>query len=133
MTCYRKMGSPKPILFKTEVFALARWLNEEYYQETVIPASILTKPPSAELRPDQKDSDSLPEYKILDPILELYIEQRLSTNEIIAQGFDKEVVQKTIRLVQRNEYKRNQAPPALKVNYTSFGSGLRWPIVGKVE
>ncbi|WP_440999604.1 NAD+ synthase [Fodinibius sp. SL11] len=116
-------------LYKLEVYEMARWLNEEYYGEEVIPVDIINKPPSAELRPDQKDADSLPKYDILDPILEAYIEKQLSVTEIAEQGFDIERVQEIVSLVDRNEYKRFQAVPALKVSDKAFGTGRRWPLV----
>ena len=116
-------------LYKLEVFEMARWLNEEYYGEEIIPSAIINKPPSAELRPDQKDADSLPEYDILDPILEAYIEKQHSIAEIAEQGFDIDTVREIVALVDRNEYKRFQAVPALKVSDKAFGTGRRWPLV----
>jgi len=118
-------------LVKTRVYDLCRWLNRE---GEVIPEAILTKPPSAELRPDQKDTDSLPPYEILDPILEGYVE-RYETPEQIAQanGFPLELVQQVVRLVERSEYKRQQAAPVLKVTSKSFGMGRRFPIAVKVQ
>ena len=116
-------------LYKLEVYEMARWLNEEYYGEEIIPSAIIKKPPSAELRPDQKDADSLPKYDILDPILEAYIEKQLSIEEIADQGFDIDTVQEVIALVDRNEYKRFQAVPVLKVSDKAFGTGRRWPLV----
>jgi NAD+ synthase (glutamine-hydrolysing) len=110
---------------KTAVFALARHLNDQYGW---IPERILTRPPSAELRPDQKDEDSLPPYKILDEILAAYIEKRLGAEEIVARGFDRQLVQWVIRKVDGNEYKRWQAPPVLRVSAKAFGSGRRLPI-----
>ena len=100
-------------LVKTRVYAVCHWLNRE---GEVIPAAILSKPPSAELRPDQKDTDSLPPYEVLDPIVEAYVE-RYETPECIAQehGFPLELVQQVVRLVERSEYKRQQAAPVLKV------------------
>jgi NH3-dependent NAD+ synthetase len=100
----------------------------------VIPPAILEKPPSAELRPDQKDTDSLPPYDILDPIVEAYVE-RYQTPERIAQanGFPLELVQHVVHLVERSEYKRQQAAPVLKVTPKSFGMGRRFPIAVKVE
>lgn len=120
-------------LYKTEVFALAEWMNELYYQQEIIPREILNKPPSAELRPNQTDTDSLPEYDKLDIILELYIEDQCSVAEITDRGFEKDLVQKVIQLVDRNEYKRYQAPPGLKIHGTAFGFGRRWPLVHKWE
>lgn len=118
-------------LVKTRVYAVCRWLNRN---GEVIPQAILEKPPSAELRPDQKDTDSLPPYEILDPILEAYVE-RYETPEHIAQahGFPLELVQHVVRLVERSEYKRQQAAPVLKVTSKSFGMGRRFPIAVKVQ
>lgn len=116
-------------LYKTEVFEMCRWINDEYYGEEVIPESIITKPPSAELRPDQKDSDSLPEYAILDEILALYIEDQIGADEIIARGFERSTVEKVIRLVDFTEYKRRQSPPGLRISSKAFGIGRRLPIV----
>jgi NAD+ synthase (glutamine-hydrolysing) len=116
---------------KTEVYALARHLNGE---REVIPVSIIEKPPSAELRPDQKDTDSLPPYDILDPILEAYVE-RYETPEQIAAilGVDIELVRRVVKLVERSEYKRQQAAPVLKVTAKAFGMGRRFPIAVKVQ
>ncbi len=118
-------------LIKTRVYAICRWLNRE---REIIPLAILEKPPSAELRPDQKDTDSLPPYEILDPILEAYVE-RYETPECIAQknGFPLELVQQVVSLVERSEYKRQQAAPVLKVTSKSFGMGRRFPIAVKVQ
>jgi NAD+ synthetase len=118
-------------LVKTRVYAVCRWLNRE---REVIPAAILEKPPSAELRPDQKDTDSLPPYEVLDPIVEAYVE-RYETPERIAgeHGFPLELVQHVVRLVERSEYKRQQAAPVLKVTSKSFGMGRRFPIAVKVQ
>jgi NAD+ synthetase len=118
-------------LVKTRVYAVCRWLNRD---GEVIPQAILEKPPSAELRPDQKDTDSLPPYEVLDPILEAYVE-RYETPEQIAQenGFSLELVQQVVRLVERSEYKRQQAAPVLKVTSKSFGMGRRFPIAVKVQ
>lgn len=118
-------------LVKTRVYAVCRWLNRD---QEVIPRAILEKPPSAELRPDQKDTDSLPPYEILDPILEAYVE-RYETPEQIAgeHGFPLHLVQQVVRLVERSEYKRQQAAPVLKVTSKSFGMGRRFPIAVKVE
>jgi NAD+ synthase (glutamine-hydrolysing) len=118
-------------LVKTRVYAVCHWLNRS---GEVIPAAILTKPPSAELRPDQKDTDSLPPYDVLDPILEAYVE-RYETPERIAEAnrFPLELVQQVVRLVERSEYKRQQAAPVLKVTSKSFGMGRRFPIAVKVQ
>ena len=116
-------------LYKTEVYEMCRWLNEEYYQKEIIPNSIITKEPSAELRPDQKDSDSLPDYGTLDTILQHYLEDQSSIEEIVAHGLDENLVHKILRLVDINEHKRFQSAPGLKVSAKAFGSGRRWPIV----
>ncbi len=115
-------------LYKTEVYALCRHLNAI---RPVIPENILTKAPSAELRPDQKDSDSLPPYEELDAVLHAYIERRKGPREIIAEGHDEALVRRALRLVNRNEYKRHQTPPILRVSPKAFGMGRRMPIVGK--
>ena len=110
---------------KTMVYELARYINRE---KELIPASSITKPPSAELKPDQIDQDSLPPYDILDGILQRYVEQEQSAAEMVEAGFDKGTVEKVIRLVDHNEYKRKQAAPGLKVTSRAFGSGRRIPI-----
>lgn len=115
-------------LYKTEVYELAKWVNRN---GEVIPENIISKPPSAELRPDQKDSDSLPAYDILDEILLEYIEHRKGPSEIIAMGHDEQLVNRILRLVNLNEYKRFQTPPILRVSKKAFGMGRRVPIVGK--
>lgn len=115
-------------VYKTEVYDLARFMNEG---KEVIPENIITKPPSAELRPDQKDSDSLPEYEELDPILFNYIEGRMSPQEIIEKGHDEAIVRRVLRLVNINEFKRHQTAPVLRVSDKAFGMGRRMPIVGK--
>ncbi len=115
-------------LYKTQIYALAHYINRE---KEIIPNHIITKPPSAELRPGQKDSDSLPDYSILDTILFEYIEHRLGPKELLAKGFDEKLVARILRLVNMNEYKRNQFCPILRVSYKAFGSGRRMPIAGK--
>lgn len=115
-------------LYKTEVYELANWINRN---GELIPENIITKAPSAELRPDQKDSDSLPEYDELDEILLEYIEHRKGPAEIIAMGHAPELVNRILRLVNLNEYKRYQTPPILRVSRKAFGMGRRVPIVGK--
>ncbi|MCD4695667.1 MAG: NAD+ synthase [Bacteroidales bacterium] len=130
-TLYGDMNGGLSVLgdvYKTEVFDLARFINS---MEEVIPENSITKPPSAELRPGQKDSDSLPDYTILDEILFQYIEKRKGPDEIISMGFDPEVVKKTLSLVNTNEYKRHQTPPILRVSQKAFGMGRRLPIVAK--
>lgn len=115
-------------LYKTEVYDLCRYLNREH---EIIPDNILTKAPSAELRPNQKDSDSLPEYHELDQVLFQYIENRQGPKELIAMGFDPKLVARTLKLVNTNEYKRHQTPPILRLSAKAFGVGRRMPIVGK--
>ena len=115
-------------IYKTEVYHLADYINKD---EEVIPQNSINKPPSAELRPGQKDSDSLPEYHILDPILYMYVEKRLGPQEIIEMGFDEKLVRRILRLVNINEFKRHQTAPVLRVSPKAFGVGRRVPIVGK--
>ena len=115
-------------VYKTEVYALAQYLNRD---GEVIPQSSLTKPPSAELRPGQKDSDSLPPYDVLDKLLFQYVECRQGPRELVAQGFDAALVQRVLRMVNINEFKREQAAPVLRVSSKGFGMGRRMPIVGK--
>ncbi|MDB5155476.1 MAG: synthase [Mucilaginibacter sp.] len=115
-------------VYKTQVFELARYLNRE---REIIPVNTIIKPPSAELRPDQKDTDSLPEYDVLDPILMQYIENKCSSGEIIKMGYDEQTVRRVLRLVNLAEHKRYQTPPILRVSPKAFGMGRRMPIVGK--
>jgi NAD+ synthase (glutamine-hydrolysing) len=115
-------------LYKTEIFELCQFINRN---GVVIPENILTKEPSAELRPNQKDSDSLPAYEVLDKILYYYIEDRLGPQQIIAKGFDPSLVRKTLRMVNMNEWKRWQAPPVIRLSKKAFGPGRRVPISGK--
>ena len=115
---------------KTLVYSLCRYLNQRQEKE-LIPQSVLEKPPSAELRPDQKDSDSLPLYEQLDPILTAYVEESCSVDEIIQRGFDREMVQRVIRMVDRNEYKRRQSPPGIKITSRAFGKDWRLPITNR--
>ena len=115
-------------LYKMQVYALARHINRN---KEIIPPNIITKPPSAELRPNQKDSDSLPEYEILDRVLYEYIELRKGPKEIMAKGFDPALVARVLKLVNTNEYKRNQFCPIIRVSTKAFGIGRRVPIVGK--
>ncbi len=112
---------------KTFVYRLARFYNKWKGAE-IIPRSVLEKPPSAELRPDQKDTDSLPPYELLDPILKAYVEDDLSVEEIIARGFDENTVRWVARMVDLNEYKRRQAPPGIKITLRAFGKDRRFPI-----
>jgi NAD+ synthase (glutamine-hydrolysing) len=130
-TLYGDMNGGLSVLgdvYKTEVYAIARFINRE---QEVIPYNIIYKAPSAELRPGQKDSDSLPEYAELDPILYRYIEMKEPVSEIVAAGFSRETVEKVISLVNRSEYKRFQSPPILRVSSKAFGMGRRMPIVAK--
>jgi NAD+ synthase (glutamine-hydrolysing) len=110
---------------KLLVYRLATYRNA---QSAAIPPRVLERPPSAELRPDQKDSDSLPPYEVLDPILEAFIEEDLSVDEIVARGFERPVVARVLDLVKRNEYKRRQAPPGVRVSRRAFGRDWRYPI-----
>ncbi len=112
-------------VFKTRVYSLARWRNRE---EELIPQVIIEKPPSAELRPDQLDSDALPEYDALDAVLELYVGGDESVDSIVSQGHDPDVVYRVTRLVDRNEYKRRQSPPGVKISTKAFGKDRRLPI-----
>jgi NAD+ synthetase len=113
---------------KTLVYDLARFLNSD---GEVIPESTLTKAPSAELRPDQEDQDSLPPYEILDRIVEAWVEEHRSVEEIIAEGLDAEAVRQVVRLITGNEYKRRQAAPGIKITAKAFGAGRRYPIAAK--
>ena len=115
-------------LYKLEVYDLARYINHD---KEIIPLNSIEKAPSAELRPGQKDSDSLPEYDILDQILYQYIELRKGPDAIIHQGFDEATVKKVLKMVNTTEYKRHQTPPILRVSSKAFGTGRRMPIVGK--
>jgi NAD+ synthase (glutamine-hydrolysing) len=113
---------------KTLVYALARWRNGA---GMVIPQAVLDKPPSAELRPGQLDTDSLPPYEVLDPILEAYIEDDASVDELVAKGFDRDTVIEVVRLVDGAEYKRRQAAPGPKITGRSFGKDRRLPITNR--
>ncbi|MBL0310429.1 MAG: NAD+ synthase [Bacteroidetes bacterium] len=115
-------------VYKTQVYELAEYINRD---QEIIPRNIITKAPSAELRPDQKDSDSLPEYPVLDRILLQYIEKRRGPKELVAMGFDQVLVNRILKLVNSSEWKRNQAPPALRISPKAFGSGRRMPMEGK--
>ena len=115
-------------IYKSDVYKLARYINRK---REIIPENILIKPPSAELAPGQKDSDSLPDYSTLDRILYHYIELQTPVEEIIEKGYDKETVMKTIRLVNNSEYKRYQAPPILRISSKAFGAGRRMPLVAR--
>ena len=112
-------------VFKTVVYELAEWRNRD---GVVIPVNTIQKPPSAELRPDQKDSDSLPPYETLDAILDRYIEDDMSVDEIVTDGFDRAVVTRVVKLVDRSEYKRRQSAPGVKITVKAFGKDRRLPI-----
>jgi len=130
-TLYGDMNGGLSVLgdvYKTDIFKMSRWINRD---GEIIPENTISKPPSAELRPDQKDSDSLPDYDILDQILFDYIELNLSPAEIIAKGFDENTVLRTIKMVNTNEYKRFQAPPILRISSKAFGFGRRMPLVAR--
>ena len=130
-TLYGDMSGGLSVLgdvYKTDVYKLAKFINR---QEEVIPVNTITKPPSAELKPDQKDTDSLPDYDILDKILFNYIELKNSPEEIIRLGMDEQLVHKTIRMVNTNEYKRYQTPPILRISSKAFGTGRRMPLVAR--
>ncbi len=130
-TLYGDMSGGLSVLgdvYKTDVYLLAKYLNRE---KEVIPANIIHKAPSAELKPDQKDSDSLPPYEVLDRILEAYIERQLPLEKVTEMGFTEEQVLKIIRMVNQNEYKRYQTPPILRISSKAFGIGRRLPLVAR--
>jgi len=130
-TLYGDMAGGLGVLgdcYKMQVYALARYINRN---EEIIPINIIDKAPSAELRPDQKDSDSLPDYAVLDQVLFQYIEKRADPAVIKALGFDASLVDRTLKMVNTNEYKRNQFCPIIRVSPKAFGVGRRMPIVGK--
>jgi NAD+ synthase (glutamine-hydrolysing) len=112
-------------LYKTEVYQLCEYINRD---EIRIPVNTITKAPSAELRPGQKDSDSLPDYDTLDAVLNLYLDESMCEDEIVEEGYDRELVHNVIRKVGQNEWKRLQFAPQLKVSPLSFGLDRRWPI-----
>jgi NAD+ synthase (glutamine-hydrolysing) len=114
-------------VFKTWVFRLAAWRNERE-SRPVIPPSILTRPPSAELRADQRDTDSLPPYEVLDPILERIVERDFSRREVVEDGFDEDLVKRVVALVDRSEYKRRQGAPGIRISPKAFGRDRRLPI-----
>ncbi len=130
-TLYGDMAGGLGVLgdcYKLQVYALARYINRN---KEIIPENIITKAPSAELRPNQKDSDSLPDYAVLDQVLYQYIEKRMGPDEIKALGFDAALVDRTLKMVNTNEYKRNQFCPIIRISPKAFGVGRRVPIVGK--
>jgi len=116
-------------VYKSEIYQLAAYINEHFNQ--VLPQHILQKAPSAELRPNQKDSDSLPDYAVLDRILYQYIEKRQGISELIEMGFSENLVKRVMKLVNTNEYKRHQVAPILRVSAKAFGVGRRFPIAAK--
>ena len=120
---------------KTMVYALSRWINSDKSKigrgREIIPARTIEKPPTAELKPDQTDQDTLPPYDVLDEILRLYVEENMSGPDIIAHGFDENIVRWVQRKVDINEYKREQAAPGIKVTSRAFGVGRRMPIAQK--
>lgn len=130
-TLYGDMAGGLGVLgdcYKLQVYELAKYINKD---KEIIPVNIISKPPSAELRPGQKDSDSLPDYSVLDKILYQYIEQAKGPDEIKSQGFDAALVDRVLRMVNVNEYKRNQFCPIIRISPKAFGVGRRMPIVGK--
>ena len=130
-TLYGDMAGGLGVLgdcYKLQVYVLARYINRE---KEIIPANIIHKAPSAELRPNQKDSDSLPDYAVLDQVLYQYIEKRMGPAEIKAMGYDAALVDRTLKMVNTNEYKRNQFCPIIRISPKAFGVGRRVPIVGK--
>ncbi len=130
-TLYGDMAGGLGVLgdcYKLQIYELAKYINRE---KEIIPLNIINKAPSAELRPDQKDSDSLPEYEVLDKILYQYIERTQGPDQIKAQGFDAALVDRVLKMVNMNEYKRNQFCPIIRVSPKAFGVGRRVPIVGK--
>jgi len=132
-TLYGDMSGGLSVLgdvYKTDVYNLAKLINQE---EEIIPCNTISKPPSAELKPAQKDSDSLPDYSILDQILFRFIELQRGSEMIIKEGFDRTLVRRIIKLVNANEYKRYQAPPVLRISSKAFGSGRRLPLVANYD
>jgi NAD+ synthase (glutamine-hydrolysing) len=117
---------------KTLVYELCRWKNDRA-ERMIIPESMLTKEPSAELKPGQKDTDTLPPYPVLDPILKAYIEEDRSLEEILALGYDREGTRKVVRMIYKSEYKRRQSPPGIKITQRAFGRDRRFPITNKYE
>ena len=115
---------------KTLVYRISEWRNRQP-GGVVIPENVLTKPPSAELRPDQFDQDSLPPYEVLDPILEAYVEDDRTFDEIVAMGFEAETVRRVMGMVDRNEYKRRQAAPGVKITPRAFGRDRRLPLASR--
>jgi NAD+ synthase (glutamine-hydrolysing) len=119
-------------VFKTMVYRVSRWYNARCGKDA-IPERVLTKPPSAELAPGQKDSDSLPEYEILDPILKMYVEEDKSVPEMVAAGHAESVVRRVVSMVDRSEYKRRQATPGVKITPRALGKDRRMPITNRTN
>ena len=132
-TLYGDMSGGLSVLgdvYKTDVYNLAKYINQD---KNIIPCNIINKAPSAELKPEQKDSDSLPDYSVLDQILYRYLELQRTRMSIIQEGFDAEIVEEVIRLINANEYKRYQAPPILRISSKAFGLGRRMPLVANYQ
>jgi NAD+ synthase (glutamine-hydrolysing) len=115
---------------KTLVYRLA-WYRNRVAGHDIIPQAVLDKAPSAELKPDQRDTDTLPPYEVLDPILEAYVEEDRGVEEIVAMGFDEALIKRIVGMVDRNEYKRRQSPPGVKITPRAFGRDRRLPITNK--
>jgi NAD+ synthase (glutamine-hydrolysing) len=117
---------------KTMVYDICKFINRSA-GKTIVPKRVLVKAPTAELRPNQKDSDSLPEYEILDPILKAYVEDDREFEEMLEMGFDRKTVERVIRLVDSSEYKRRQAPPGVKITERGLGKDRRFPITNRYK
>ncbi len=120
-------------VLKTQVYRLARWRNERTPDQRPIPSDTISRAPSAELRPDQKDTDTLPPYEVLDPIVRALVEDESSPREIVAGGYDRDVVDRVFRLIQGNEYKRRQAAPGIKITPRAFGKDRRYPLTNRYQ
>jgi NAD+ synthase (glutamine-hydrolysing) len=118
---------------KTLVYELSRWRNAHGEPRGAIPEVVLSKPPSAELKPDQRDDDDLPPYAVLDPLLKAYVEEDRSYDEMVGIGFEPEMVKRVMRAVDRNEYKRRQAPVGIKITPKAFGRDRRMPIINQYK
>lgn len=132
-TLYGDMSGSLAVLsdvYKSDVYRLANWINRD---KEIIPVSTMTKPPSAELRPNQKDADTLPPYSILDGILRLFIEEGKTRNEVKEAGYPIETIDEVLKSLLRTEYKRRQAAPGLRVSKRGFGSGWRMPLVSSYQ
>jgi NAD+ synthase (glutamine-hydrolysing) len=133
MTLYGDMAGGFAVIKdvpKTLVYELARWRNDQE-DGPVIPERVLARPPSAELRPDQEDTDSLPPYGVLDPMLEAYVEQDVGLEGMVSLGYEESLVRDVIEMVDANEYKRRQAPPGVRITSRAFGKDRRLPITNK--